>query len=271
MKRCDKTMLAAVVIGVAAFGAAASLRAAEPHSRTGAAPDTDINGAATFTVQPQQVSIGLFYAGTTIRVTADLPADRSYAVLLEGQRESLTVKRKGKVWGLFWMNVGEIEFAEVPTVYLLQTSAPLSSLASAEQLAEEGLGYPALVRRAGADTAAFRELIHLKEKEGFFSITTDAIELESTGRGTARLSASLPLPARIPAGDYAVNLIGFDGGRVRCLEQVPVHLEQAGLARTLHSLAMEQGLLYGCTAVIIAVLAGLGTGLIFGKGTSKGH
>ncbi len=270
VRRCTGMLLAAVVIAVAAAGAAASLQFVEPVPYGKAVPRAG-GGAPTFTVEPQQVPIGLFYGGTTIRVQGDLPADLPCAVLLEGPREPLTLKRKGKVWGLLWMNVGEVEFAEVPTVYLLQTSAPLSSLASAGQLAEAGLGYPALARRAGTDTTAFRELIQLKEKEGFFSVAAGAVSLEPAEQGTARLSSAIPLRARIPAGEYTVSLIGFDGGHVRRLARAAVSLEQVGLVQALHSLAMERGLLYGCTAVIIALLAGLGTGLIFGKGTSKGH
>jgi uncharacterized protein (TIGR02186 family) len=264
-------MLAVVVIAVTALGPQAMPQAVESPPLKGADPAPAGNGVATFAVEPRRVPIDLFYGGSTIRVTADLPADRFYAVLLEGQREPLTVKRKGKVWGLLWMNVGEVDFAEVPTVYLLRTSAPGNTLANTGRLPEDELGYASLTRLAGADTAVFRELVRLKEKEGFFSIKPGAVSLEPTGEGTAHLSTSLPLSARIPEGDYTVSLVGFDGGRARRLGQTTVHLEQVGLALALHSLAMERGLLYGCTAVIIAMLAGLGTGLIFGKGTSKGH
>jgi hypothetical protein len=263
-------MLAAVAIALSAAGAAASLLFVEPVPHGEAAPHAG-GGPTTFTVQPEQVPIDLFYGGSTIQVQADLAADRPCAVLLEGPRGPLTLKRKGKVWGLLWMNVGEVELSEVPTVYLLQTSTALSGPGGARRLAEAGLGYAALARRAGSDTTTFQELIQLKEKEGFFSIGAGAVSLEPTERGTARLSASIPLSARIPAGEYSVNLIGFDGDHARRLARATVRLEQVGLARALHSLAMERGLLYGCTAVIIAVLAGLGTGLIFGKGTAKGH
>jgi uncharacterized protein (TIGR02186 family) len=263
-------MLAAVVIVLSAVGAGASLLFVEPVPHSEAASHSG-GGTTTFTVQPEQVPIDLFYGGTTLRAQADLAADRPCVVLLEGPRGPLKLKRKGKVWGLLWMNVGEVELSEVPTVYLLQTSAALSSPAGARRLAEAGLGYAALARRAGSDTAAFQELIQLKEKEGFFSVAGGAVSLEPTERGTTHLSASIPLSARIPAGEYSVSLIGFDGHHARRLAQATVRLEQVGLARALHSLAMERGLLYGCTAVIIAVLAGLGTGLIFGKGTAKGH
>jgi uncharacterized protein (TIGR02186 family) len=227
--------------------------------------------ADSLAIQPREVPIGLFYGGTTIEVTAEVPAGRPYAILLEGHPKPLTVKRKGKVWGLLWMNVAEEEFAEVPTVYLLQTNAPLRDLASDEQLAAAGLGYDALVRRAGGDAVAFQELVELKEKEGFFAIDPSALVLAATAQGTAHLSASFPLAARIPAGEYTVRLYGFSGGDVQLMAQSVVKLEQIGLVLAMHTLAMEHGLLFGCTAVAIAMLAGFSTGLVFGRGSSAGH
>jgi uncharacterized protein (TIGR02186 family) len=272
MGRCSRAPYAAIVISLVLIARAAALPAAPPAPSPGPAPPGGRDQTTVrLEVQPQEVPIGLFYGGTTIQVTAELPAGLPCAVLLEGQHEELTLKRKGKVWGILWMNVSEVEFAEVPAVYLLRASAPLDGLASAEQLAAAGLGYAALAHRAGGSPADFQELVKMKEKEKFFSIDPSAITFAPVEPASVRLSASLPLTARIPAGQYTITLFGFDGGRIQRLSEATVRLEQAGLARTLHSLAMEHGLLYGCTAVLIAMLAGFGTGLIFGKGASKGH
>lgn len=270
--RLSARYLRSVVAAAAVvLGTAAGPRAAAGPPPAGADRAAFGGNAARLEVHPQRVPIDLFYGGATLQVDADVRAGRTYAVLLEGRREPLTVKRKGKVWSLLWMNVGEVTFADVPTVYLLQTNAPRGGPASAASLAAAGMGYDVLSRRAGADAAAFRELIRMKEKEGFYAVAPEAVELEPKGEGTAHLTASLPLTARIPPGDYAVSLIGFDGDHTQRLAETTVRLERTGLARSLHDLAMEHGLLYGCTAVLIAMLAGFGTGLIFGKGAMKGH
>jgi len=238
----------------------------------GAVPRGDqAPGVVRLYVQPTRVDINLFYGGATIQVRAHVPASMALALVLEGRRAPLTVKRKGRVWGMLWMNVGDVEFDEVPTTYLLATSARLPDLAPRVELERLGLGYEALALAARGNAGDFRELIKLKEKDGLFSVAEGSLRLEP-GNGTySRLSASLRLSAKAPAGQYEIRLFGFQGGEGRCLDSTGLVLEPVGFVRDLHVLATERGLLYGCVAVVVALIAGLATGLVFGRGAGKGH
>jgi len=227
--------------------------------------------AAALRVEPGRVLIGFTYGGTGIRAQAMVPEGMAAAVLLEGARTPLDLKKKGKVAGILWMNVGDVEFRDVPEAYVLVSSAPLRTLAPREELRRLGLGYEALLERSGGDSAAFRDLIRLKSNEGVYSIDVEEAALEPDGGGSSSFSAVLPLSSKAPQGSYQVRLYGFAGGSGRCLATVPVQVEQAGPVRLLHGMAMHHGLLYGCTAVVISLLAGLATGLIFDSGASRGH
>jgi uncharacterized protein (TIGR02186 family) len=228
------------------------------------------DSAVDLRAEPGTIPIGLWYDGSEVRLTADVPPGMPVAILLEGKYAPLELKKKGKVWGVLWMNVGDLTYDEVPDAYILATSAPLRDLADEATLAHAGIGYPALALAAGGDAAFFGEVIKLQEHDGLFSQSEGTVKLQPTG-GRSHVEATLPLHAHLPAGEYSIRLIGFDHGTPRCLGSTGVKLEASGVAKQLRALAMEQGLLYGITAVIVALVAGLATGLVFGKGASKAH
>jgi len=227
--------------------------------------------AEKVSVEPGEIDIDLLYSGSRPVVRAEVPAVPMVAVRLMGHRERLELKRKGKVWGFLWLSVGDVTLEEVPVAYLLATSAPLARLVPAGEGGVPTLGYPALAAVAGADAEYFPELVKLKEREGLFGIDEGGAELTSIDSATASVTASFDLPARIPAGDYTIDVLGFENGAERRLATTTLHVEHAGLARTLRSLALEHGLLYGVSAVAVALLAGVLTGFVFGLKSGKGH
>jgi hypothetical protein len=257
-------------LGFASVLVAALAMVLAPPARAERAPESPQScgdGSANhLRVDPPQVSVRLFYRGTVLKVHADLPRQQPVAVVFEGAYGHVELKRSGRVWGVLWMTVGNVEFANVPTVYLVSTSGPLASLNSDAARERYGLGYEALATRAGGDRSLFDEFVKLKEKTGLFSVQEGGVHFEPADSGGVHLSASLLLSPKVPAGQYRIRLVGFDGDNAQCLGSLSVPVEHRGFVRALHDLAFEHGLLYGCIAVVIAVVAGLGTGLIFGKG-----
>lgn len=244
------------------------LFALDAHADVGpAAPRT-----GEVSVEPDHVGIDLQFGGADVTVRAEIPAGYEAGVRLMGARQRVELKRKGRIWGVLWTGVEEVSLDDVPTAYMLSTSVPLPDLAGADDLAGQDLGYAALVRDAGPEGDVFRELIKLKQREGLYAESVGDLTLTAgSGPDTATLVASFRLPARIPAGTYAIDVFGFRGGRIHAVGSATVEVEQVGLARALHGLAMQHGLLYGCAAVVIAILAGLATGLVFGLRSGKGH
>lgn len=221
-------------------------------------------------VAPDHVGIDLLFGGADLSVRAEVPPGDAVGVRLTGPREQLRLQRKGRVWGVLWTGVEEVTIDDVPAVYLLAASAPLTDLARPEDLATHDLGYAALVADAGSNGDVFRELIKLKENQDLYAESVgDVLLTEGGANGAATLTASFRLPARVPPGTYTIELFGFQGREIRPLGSTTFQVEHTGLARALHQLALQHGLLYGCAAVIIAVIAGLLTGLVFGLRSGK--
>ena len=71
------------------------------------------------------------------------------------------------------------------------------------------------------------------------------------------------LPANIIPGSYNVTFSIVRDGRMISQKTVPIRAVMVGIPSLIDSLAEKHGLLYGCTSVFIALLAGLFAGVIF--------
>ena len=245
-------------------------------------------------VEPQQVEIGLFYSGASVDVRAEVPPGYQVAVRLQGHPQRLELRKLGKKAGVLWMPMGNVEFENIPVVYQLLTSAPLRDLAPPAVLAQWSLSYDSLFPADSPEAAMRSELVRLKVHEGLFAIHegglarqgpdsrptgAQAANVQVAGaapaatepRPTELLRGSFRLPARVPPGDYSVDLIGFDKQRVVHLGRATMQLKHVGAVSALKHLAMEHGLLYGIAASLIAIVVGLLTGLLFRPKSDESH
>jgi len=226
------------------------------------------NGPESVQVEPENVVIGIFHSGQTIRVKASAPASEGIVIRVTGPDEPLVLKKKGKKYGLVWMNVGEVHYEAVPTLYLLRSSHKLNELATPETLSRLKLGFDALRDRIPAESQGgardlFSDLVKLKQRDRLFSSEAGGVELDSSEPGRLEARGEFFLPPKTPVGDYTVDVFRFQGGQGSLMGSVTIHLKRGAVVSSIASLAANHGLVYGCLAVAVAVLAGLGTGFIF--------
>ena len=227
-------------------------------------------------IDPAEVSVNTFYSGVTVYVEGTIPAGYDAAILCSGEEGSVALKRKGKVLGLLWMSVGDVVFENVPSVYVLSTSGPLSGLAPSPVLEKLGVGYPALESRVVQSSGQtgldrdFGEFLKLKESENLYSYHEGGVELEPGPSGTMRVSAECLMPTKTPWGEYEVRLFGFKAGIGELLRAERLQVVPVGMTARISNLAQNHGLLYGILAVIIALGVGLLTGLAFARMSKKG-
>ena len=231
--------------------------------------------AATVTVAPSRVVIGLFYGGQQVSVRAALPEDCDVVVRVSGSSQDLKLKRKGRQAGILWMNVGEVEYRAVPSLLMVRSSRPLENLCSIKALEELGLGYQALESRAVPTDEPdakrlFGEMVRLKEREGLYSSKPEGIRFSPLGQGFHEASASFFLPPKAPPGNYSVDVFAFRHGQGTLVGSGSFDLDFSPPTAFISHMARNHGFLYGCLAAIIAILAGLATGFVFG-GKGEAH
>jgi hypothetical protein len=227
-------------------------------------------------IEPDHIQVGFFYGGQNISVRANVPAGDNVLVKVTGATQKLELKKKGKVWGFLWMTAGMVIYEDVPVLYVIRSSSKLPDLAPANILQQWEIGYDGLktkIIKAPDDEGGklFADLIKLKEGEGMFSIAEGGIRHAPMPGGREQIVTEFLLPPKAPVGEYLVELYGFKNGSGTLLGSGSITLEQGHLIQFITSMVGHHSLLYGCLAVMVAIIAGLLTGVIFGLGKGKAH
>jgi uncharacterized protein (TIGR02186 family) len=230
-------------------------------------------------VAPNEVKMGLSYNGAKVSITGKIPSDSEALVRVIGQPEHQKLKKKGRVLGLLWMNMEAVKIDNVPSVFLLYPSAALAEGAQRRpgQWQRLGLGFEALkerveIRPSGEDREAlFHEFVKLKEEAGLYGTVRDAVRYEDEkGDGLKSFTCVADLPSNLAQGEYVIEAVAVKDGAIVAQGTVPIDAAEAGVTARLSSLAFHHGTLYGVLAVLVALLAGSFTGVIF-KGGKGAH
>ncbi|MEL6746891.1 MAG: TIGR02186 family protein [Pseudomonadota bacterium] len=200
--------------------------------------------------------------------TPDAPAAPRYdvAIVLEGPRQSVNVRQKNRVAGI-WVNTESRRFTAVPSYYGILTTRPLEELTRPAIRKWLGVGFDNLKllytsQTSAEDEATFREaLVRLKQSQGLYRESLGGI----TFIGDALFRGTVALPANVSVGDFSVDVHLFRDGAYLDSFRTKIGLERTGTEALIHNFAFGQPFLYGVTAVLLAVLAGLTATAIFRK------
>jgi len=228
-------------------------------------PASAMAAGTNFTVSPPGINIHALYNGTTMTVEGTIPDGSQVVLRFTGAPEEVRMKQKGKALGLLWMNMDTLHFGNVPKVCLIESSVPLKDLGQAgAALGLEGLAQKIGIEPVTADRATLMpELLKLKQGEGLYRQTSGAVVLGEKTGDERRFSATVAIPSRLSPGAYAVEVSAVKDGKVVSESSAPVDAVLTGAPALLANLAFNHGAWYGVLASIIAILAGLGIGLVF--------
>jgi len=230
------------------------------------------------TVQPDQILMGASYDGTDISVSGEIPEDSEALIRVIGHTEDSRLKKKGQALGFLWMNLGSVEFHKVPSVFLLYWSKGDNAFFHSVQEAWQSpdLGLEAIKKQVDIVSdyedkeALFEEFIKLKQKSGLYGAAEGRIRYKEENKGMKSFSCSLRLPSGLPQGVYKVEVFAVKEGGIAGYSVKEIRARQAGMPSLIASLAFNHGTLYGILAVLVAVIAGLLTGVMF-KGEKGAH
>lgn len=229
--------------------------------------------SVTCEIVPNYIPIHFFYSGAQVKIFghSDHPAD--FVVVIQDEAEKVTLRRKGKVKDLFWMNVGEITFEPVPTAFMVFSNKPLDQILDESEQTQYDIGYAALFKKVkvkpdpGPERAKWiKEFIKFKEKLHLYREKFNTIEVKPEGQSYS-YHLELHWPFQAPPRVYTVTVYAIQDGKVVDTCKKTIKVEKVGLLKTISDLAFQKPALYGIIAIVIAVFVGVGVGLIF---SSKG-
>ncbi|MGQ5702626.1 TIGR02186 family protein [Sandaracinobacteroides sp. A072] len=185
------------------------------------------------------------------------------AVVLRGPAEPITVRKKARVAGI-WVNTEALRFESTPGFYAVATTRPVRDLLDERNAAihEIGLRHLQLSPATAADpetTRSFQDgLIGLRAREGLFVEQPHGVQVTDNVLYRARI----PIPSAVPVGNYQAEIYLIEDGAVRARSTAPVIIDKSGFERGVYVFAHEHSLLYGLSAVAIAMLLGWLAGTI---------
>lgn len=220
----------------------------------------------TMTASPTDILMGARFDGLTLHASGMVPAGSDVILRFTGDPEELHLRKKGKVFGLLWMNTGLVVLNNVPKIYLVESSRAfdqlgpvatpyqLSSLKSTIKVAEN--------TNSGA-VDVIHQLLLLKKNNGLYTEIPADIQLGPDTGATRSFTAEIAIPSAIAPGHYNIEAVAVKDGVVVARQTADVEARMIGFPAWLSTMAFNNGLLYGILATVIAIVSGLAIGLVF--------
>lgn len=227
-------------------------------------------------VVEEQITVSSDYRGSYITVFGVNPDRRGrgdIVVVVRGPTNvDAVVMRKRNVYGL-WINDDPVRFAGAPAFFAVLSNRPLSAIASPEAIWQYQLD-PAASARLGsaipgsADPSAYRRaLVRLRNAQDLYQVYIGPPTPDRRGGLTmyqgGLFRAVVRLPANAPIAQYHADTYLFRDGRLISSQRIPISVSRVGIERRIHDLAKDQSLFYGVVTVLLALLAGWVSALLF--------
>ncbi|OFW66280.1 MAG: hypothetical protein A2Y74_03780 [Actinobacteria bacterium RBG_13_63_9] len=242
-------------------------------------------------VSPETVKVGLNFSGADVTISGTTPEGGDVVLVVDGPLDSVKMRKKGKVMGLFWMTVEQAEVEDMPAFHIVGSSEPIESLLSKEQQVRLGVSPESsdiLDRAQAVDPDDESPLSEEKQTE-FVTALRDkyirdgrytpwrcyheagAAECDTAAPDGGIIQAddgghwetSISLPSDAPLGDYSVQAHYVRDGQVVMSDAATFNVEKVGAVDALGSMAEDKAPLYGAMSLAIAIVMGLTIGFVF--------
>lgn len=215
----------------------------------------DIEIAYSFTGAELLLFGAILYPGGRVPAEDGDPAE--VVVVVKGPTQSILLREKQKIAGI-WVNAASMRFRSAPSFYAIASSRPVDTLVDGRTRAIYELGLDSL-QLSPASTAPIEEqnrfaegLVDLRRRAGLYVEAPGAVEITDGVLYRARIA----IPARVPVGRFTAETFLIRDGRVLAAAVRDIDIRKSGFERFVASAAEHSSVLYGLTAVVLAV--GLG-------------
>lgn len=228
------------------------------------------------------IEIGLAYRGDQIYFFGVNPVPGADLIirLTAEKDEEIKLSVKGRV-GPFWMTVKQYDVTGAPFMYKIHANKPIREIISPELAKELEIGYEAIYPRLkfslarGSEPATpeerekekwevFRGLVKIKEKANLYNIVETPQRLEIPEGKLYKHYFRFPPAAT--EGKYQVETFAFVKGELVGYGKDVIEIKKVGIEHWLTETSQNSPVFFGIMAVLVAVVAGLGVGMIFRKG-----
>lgn len=226
------------------------------------------------TLSNDQVAISSSFSGETLTLFGNIEPEAGspqrfvegpfhVVIVIVGPLQNRVARLKQRRLGI-WMNTEQMVFNNFPSFYKVLASGKLADITDEETLDRLAILPEAQTRLTAtperADAALFgRELVRLMTEEGYFGVNEQGVVFRSNTFYLAQLN----LPSDVTPGPYLARTYLFKNGAVIAENSEGFSVRKTGFERFLGLAAQQQPLLYGLTAVLLALFTGWLGGVVF--------
>lgn len=212
------------------------------------------------------ISITSSFTGTDLLLFGAVEEPGDVIVVLRGPPQPVVVRRKGRVAGI-WLNQEAVRFPNVLGYYAVASSRPVEEIASQALLARLQIGSENL-RLAPLSEVEESELLPYKDAIVRAKMRRNLYQ-EDTARvlflGPKLFRVRINFPAEVPVGTYRSEVYLVRDDQVIAAQATPLYIRKSGAERAIYDFAHDQPLLYGLSAVLLALFSGWVGAAIFRK------
>lgn len=194
----------------------------------------------------------------TIGEVVQVDRSRDIIVVVRSDRLSRAVVRRKEPVGPLWVNREALAFENVPEFYFVASNRPLADIAEPAVLQQFQMGVAQV--DTGPGFGAGRKAVEYRQA---FLGARQAKQLYSQHEGAVTFMSptlfrtTLALPPNVPSGNLRVTVYAFRDGRITSSNSMTLFIDKTGIERALSDFSQREPLLYGLSALFVAVTAGL--------------
>ena len=187
-------------------------------------------------------------------------------VIVTGPKGLVTVQKKEKILGV-WVNTRKVNYINTPKYLSISSNRRIDDILNkkTQKISEIGLNNLKIRIQPGIkveNEGNWRQaLTRNMLKSNLWSINENSITLNKD----SLFRSYLELPSNVTTGQFEVKILHYRNSKLVSQQINSINVSKSGISAEIYDIAQNYSTLYGIFAVLLAVLVGWGSNLIFRK------
>ena len=187
-------------------------------------------------------------------------------VIVTGPKGLVTVQKKEKILGV-WVNTRKVNYINTPKYLSISSNRRIDDILNkkTQKISEIGLNNLKIRIQPGIrvdNGKKWRQaLTRNMLKSNLWSINENSVSLNKD----SLFRSYLELPSNVITGQFEVKILHYRNSKLVSQQINSINVSKSGVSAEIYDIAQNYSTLYGIFAVLLAVLVGWGSNLIFRK------
>ena len=187
-------------------------------------------------------------------------------VIVTGPKGLVTVQKKEKILGV-WVNTRKVNYINTPKYLSISSNRRIDDILNkkTQKISEIGLNNLKIRVQPGIKVENEKQwrqaLTRNMLKSNLWSINENSVTLNKD----SLFRSYLKLPSNVITGQFEVKILHYRNSKLVSQQINSINVSKSGISAEIYNIAQNYSTLYGIFAVLLAVLVGWGSNLIFRK------